>query len=142
MSEEQKMQIAQILKDLRISNNLSQTKLAKEINKKVINFMDGDNGKQTISKLENGRNGLTPPLAIAYADYFNISLDEIYGRIEIQKTKKEDISDIVETKKDFKEYFSTSTKTDRFSQLLDNSLKSILKKEDDSNANFRHLLNK
>lgn len=46
--------------------------------------LNGKSGAQTISHLENGRRQITPEIALAYAEIFDVSLDYIYGRIDFK----------------------------------------------------------
>lgn len=85
------------LKNLRKSHKWTQAEMGNELNKSIgydsqANIMNlaGENGKQTVSQLENGRN-ITIDIAFAYADIFDVSLDYIYGRSKSQKQQYESI---------------------------------------------------
>jgi len=74
------------LKDLRNENNYSQREMAKKLSEFVKDrVLDGDNGKNTVSQLENGARGITLDYAFAYADIFDVSLDYILGRTDDRK---------------------------------------------------------
>lgn len=61
------------LKDLRLSQNLSQAALGEIIGIKA----------QAINDMEHGRIKTTLDRAIALADYFNVSLDYLCGRSDV-----------------------------------------------------------
>jgi len=70
-----------VLKSMRERRKLSQREMAVLLANIVQDrALDGDNGKNTVSQLENGGRGITLKYAFAYADVFNVSLDYIYGR--------------------------------------------------------------
>lgn len=64
------MDIAEILKELRLKTGKSQNKVAKEIgiNQQMLNFWENGKG---VPKLE---------FCILIADYYGVSLDELVGR--------------------------------------------------------------
>lgn len=64
------MDIATTLKDLRISANLTQKELAKQLHI----------GQSTIVGYEQGRNEPVISILNSYADFFGITVDEILGR--------------------------------------------------------------
>ena len=84
------MSICEILKALRTENGLTQNELAKKLNI----------GQATIACYENGQREPLISNLIAYADYFECSLDYIAGRaddfgniyIDVQKSKNGDVS--------------------------------------------------
>lgn len=65
------------LKDLRLSQNLSQAALGEIIGIKA----------QAINDMEHGRIKTTLDRAIALADYFNVSLDYLCGRSDNPERK-------------------------------------------------------
>lgn len=65
------------LKDLRLSQNLSQAALGEIIGIKA----------QAINDMEHGRIKTTLDRAIALADYFNVSLDYLCGRSDVPDRK-------------------------------------------------------
>lgn len=65
------------LKDLRLSQNLSQAALGEIIGVKA----------QAINDMEHGRIKTTLDRAITLADYFDVSLDYLCGRSEIKERK-------------------------------------------------------
>ena len=65
------------LKDLRLSQNLSQAALGEIIGIKA----------QAINDIEHGRIKTTLDRAIALADYFNVSLDYLCGRSDVPDRK-------------------------------------------------------
>ncbi|WP_273477927.1 helix-turn-helix transcriptional regulator [Ignavigranum ruoffiae] len=62
------------IKELRIEKNLLQEKLAGYLNV----------SQQTVSKIETGTSDIPYDLLIKLADFFKVSIDYIYGRIEIR----------------------------------------------------------
>ena len=74
-----------------LRGNLTSAEMAEKLNE-LIGFggkyadegkgltLNNQSGAQTISHLENGRRLITPEIALAYAEIFNVSLDYIYGR--------------------------------------------------------------
>lgn len=66
------MKVSEILKSLRIENGLTQTELAERINI----------GQATIACYENGQREPHISNLIAYADYFECTLDYIIGRTD------------------------------------------------------------
>ena len=62
------------IKELRIEKNLLQEKLAGYLNV----------SQQTVSKIETGTSDIPYDLLIQLADFFKVSIDYIYGRIEIR----------------------------------------------------------
>lgn len=84
--ELKKKEIGQRLRILRESKNLSQTQLAREIQKFDCEIvLDGENGKQTISQLENGARKINWELADAYCRIFDTTLDYLYCRTNDRK---------------------------------------------------------
>ena len=84
--ELKKKEIGQRLRILRESKNLSQTQLAREIQKFDCELvLDGENGKQTISQLENGARKINWELADAYCRIFDTTLDYLYCRTNDRK---------------------------------------------------------
>lgn len=67
------MSISSILKDLRLSEYLTQKELAKKINV----------GQSTIAQYENSEREPTLTNLIKYSNYFKISIDEILGLEEL-----------------------------------------------------------
>lgn len=65
------------LKDLRLSQNLSQAALGEIIGIKA----------QAINDMEHGRIKTTLDRAIALADYFNVSLDYLCGRSDVPERR-------------------------------------------------------
>ena len=62
------------IKELRIEKNLLQEKHAGYLNV----------SQQTVSKIETGTSDIPYDLLIKLADFFKVSIDYIYGRIEIR----------------------------------------------------------
>lgn len=123
-----KKRVGKYLKELRKSKNWSQREMANKLQNKISNITDGDNGKQLISKLENGKTGLTFEIANAYASVFKISLDEVYLRKSYKKNnrnnqiitiEKEDLKahKVAKRKRSFQEIVSTSLQTNRVIEL-------------------------
>lgn len=116
-----KEQIAMNLKNIRNNNNLSQSQLAKKIQDKVPFDMTGEYGKQIISKLENGKRTLTLPIARAYAEVFNITIEEIFSGIITN-----DIIEIPKKTRTFQELvYKPIEKPDRFVELVNEANLSI-----------------
>ena len=84
-----------ILRETREKGKLSQSNLAKELEKKVKIIMEGDTGKQTVSQLERGKRPLTLEMAHAYADIFGVSLDYIYCRQKDWKLEYKPIKELL-----------------------------------------------
>lgn len=81
-----KKEIGQRLKTLRESKNYSQSQLAREIQKFDCEIvLEGENGKQTISQLENGARKINWELADAYCEIFDTTLDYLYCRSNDRK---------------------------------------------------------
>ena len=68
------------IKELRIEKNLLQEKLAGYLNV----------SQQTVSKIETGTSDIPYDLLIKLADFFKVSIDYIYGRIEIRDMPTEE----------------------------------------------------
>ncbi|MFL8887586.1 helix-turn-helix domain-containing protein [Helcococcus kunzii] len=80
------MKLKDILKDLRIKNNLTLDELAERLNK-----YDGvDISKGTISRWENGTREPKNTYVSAYAKEFNIDLNILYGLEEYSEEPKDD----------------------------------------------------
>lgn len=117
-----KEQITVNLKKIRINNNLSQSQLAKKIQDKLPFDMRGEYGKQVISKLENGKRTLTLQIARAYAEVFNITIEDIFSGI----IKNNDTVEIPKMAKTFQELlYKPFEKSDRLVELLDEAHQSI-----------------
>ena len=83
---------------LRAMNNLSRREMAEKLNK-LIGYrgefcgegeglaLDEPNGTQVISHIERGHRTITPMIALAYAEIFDVSLDFIFGRVDYTKPK-------------------------------------------------------
>ncbi len=65
------------LRELRKRENLSQTKVAAIV---------GSN-QSTVARYESGNTHVPANIVIKYADYFKVSLDYIYGRIDQPQDK-------------------------------------------------------
>lgn len=85
--------IASTLKELRIEANLTQTELSSRLNV----------GQATIACYENGQREPHLSILLAYADYFECSLDYLVGRTD-------DVGNIVITKNQHYEQLSTLKK--------------------------------
>lgn len=117
-----KTQIAINLKNIRNNNNLSQSQLAKKIQDKVPFDMRGEYGKQIISKLENGKRTLTLQIARAYAEAFNITIEDIFSGIILNN----DIVEIPKKARTFQELlYKPFEKSDRLVELLDEARQKI-----------------
>lgn len=78
------------MRDLRTGKDWTLLQMARELNKRLEIFnTDGrkrvltltdENGRQTISQLENGKRNITIDIAFAYADIFDATLDYILCR--------------------------------------------------------------
>ncbi len=66
------------LRDLREQKNISQLKLALDLNM----------NQNSISRYENGLRECDYATLIAFADYFNVSIDYILGRTDNPKVNK------------------------------------------------------
>ena len=66
------------LKKLRKSRNISQLKLALDLNM----------NQNSISRYENGEREADYATLIKFADYFNVSLDELLGRYVNEKQEQ------------------------------------------------------
>ena len=64
--------IRQRLRELRESANLTQSQMASILGVQ----------QSRVAYFENGKSSPTPEVFLRYADYFNVSLDYIYGRTE------------------------------------------------------------
>ena len=84
------IEIGRRLRKLRKDAHLIQEKLFEELDGDA-RFSDSEYPKQTISKLEKGKIGLSLTKAITYADYFNVSLDYLYRGKKYYKPEYEDI---------------------------------------------------
>lgn len=67
------------LKELRKSRRISQLKLALDLNM----------NQNTISRYENMERQADYTTLIRFADYFNVSLDYLLGRTDLEDEKKE-----------------------------------------------------
>lgn len=67
------------LKELRKSRRISQLKLALDLNM----------NQNTISRYENMERQADYTTLIRFADYFNVSLDYLLGRTDLENEKKE-----------------------------------------------------
>ena len=86
-----------ILKVLREQQGMSQRVLAVKLAEIIPDrVLDGDNGKNTVSQLENGKRGITIDYAFAYADIFDVTLDYIYGRDPDPQPKNKEIRETTE----------------------------------------------
>ena len=86
--------IGKRLRDLRKKAHLTQPKLYNILQEIDDNNIEV-NGKQSISKLENGTMGLSLRNAEAYAKYFNVSLDYLYLGKEHYKPEYEDMKKLL-----------------------------------------------
>lgn len=68
----------QRLKELRQSKKINQTELGQEVGLSM----------QAVSDIENGRRTTTIDKIIAFADYFNVTLDYLVGRSDDKNTNK------------------------------------------------------
>ena len=72
-----RLQFSQMLKYLRVTRQLKQSELAKELNV----------ARTTITSIELGSRAPSFELLLAIADYFDISLDTLLGRKEFTRGK-------------------------------------------------------
>ncbi len=88
------IEIGKRLRKLRKDAHLKQTKLFDELTNIIdedAEFSDSEYPKQTISKLENGVIGLSLKKAVAYKNFFNVSLDYLYLGTKSYKPEYDDI---------------------------------------------------
>ncbi|WP_282919736.1 helix-turn-helix domain-containing protein [Ignavigranum ruoffiae] len=89
------------IKELRIEKNLLQEKLAGYLNV----------SQQTVSKIETGTSDIPYDLLIKLADFFNVSIDYIYGRTEIR-----DMITVDKLKEDYDEVTSSYNQLNKTNQ--------------------------
>lgn len=85
--------------ELRDKKGLTQSELYDEIQKIIAkndgkNVFGSENGKQTICKIEGGQN-LSIKNALAYAEFFNVSLDYLYFDKKSYKPEYDDIKNML-----------------------------------------------
>lgn len=107
MTNTQRKEIAERLKKLRTDTELTQSDLAKYLEplyKPLINRAKGakenkvfseENGKATISALENNNRVITVDIALAYSEYFKVSVDYILGLSKDWKPENKEIKDVI-----------------------------------------------
>lgn len=91
LDKNMKFQIAARLRELRENKGLTQGDLAKELEplftkitkeQKEKKLFNEDNGKGTISSLENVNRSITVDIALVYSEYFHVSVDNILCKDE------------------------------------------------------------
>ncbi|PKM90320.1 MAG: hypothetical protein CVU87_02735 [Firmicutes bacterium HGW-Firmicutes-12] len=95
MNQFNNSKVSKRLKELRESQNWSQSELGEKLNailKDTMN-LEGENGKQTVSQLERGRK-ITIEIAFAYANIFGKSVDFILGRSDEWQPEYKDVKEL------------------------------------------------
>lgn len=107
------------IRELRMEKNLLQEKLAAYLNV----------SQQTVSKIETGTSDIPRDLLIKLADFFDVSIDYIYGRTDIPE-----ILTAEKLKQDYDEIMSIYKQLNKVNQK---TLRIIIKRLEESQKEIR-----
>lgn len=129
---------AEIFKELRKKQGLTQKELVEDFNKKYFyNYQ-----KSAISMYENGKRIPEINALKDFADYFNVSVDYLLGKASDPKLTKKDELDIAKEIEKINESLENTEDLMFHGEILDNETRELLKKSLENTIYVSKILSK